>query len=655
MLRPEPMSRVLLVGPREELDEAIEALYGLKLVHVVDYREEDETLKMGKPLPKAAEISENLIKMRSISTILQSQKVKSPPTMDIVGNLREKIAALEINITEEDLNRKKTDALLSDLDRQIEDLSPFAELPLSLDIYRGYESLAVFVGRISHHIEGIDEVSPEREVFHGEHTAAVFVPKEKAEAVRDLLLKQGFSSLSVPDAAGDPKAKLDGLLAERDKRRRRMAEIDERLAKLRERYAGFVIAAEKQLGVEIEKAEAPLRFATSEHSFVIDGWIPSAKFDDLHARLGGLGSIFLSKVEGKDDEAPTLLRNSRPVRPFESFIHLFSTPSYKELDPTIVLSLVFPIFFGFMIGDAGYGAVWLVLGIIALKKLDKGGFRDLVFAVTLGGFFSLIFGLFLYGEAFGMPFIAHVTADNPHAMGWDTSMGIHIPIASVFHKLENPVELILLSIIAAFIHLGIGFLFGFVNEWRRNKKHGIAKLSWLLILTGLFMVIMARAARWPGFGRELYTTLFGWVPGGGLTLDALGFMGANPMPFAALALIIGGIVILIFTESALAPVEVVGLFANMMSYSRLAGVAMAKAATAEAFNTIVFTAAAPGGAYIAVGLVLAVVFHMIIFFLGAVSAGIQAIRLNYVEFFLKFFKGNGTMFRPFGTGKATEV
>ena len=66
MLRPEPMSRVLLVGPRESLDNVIDVLYDLKLVHLVDYREEDDTLRIGKPLPKASEISENLVKLRSI-------------------------------------------------------------------------------------------------------------------------------------------------------------------------------------------------------------------------------------------------------------------------------------------------------------------------------------------------------------------------------------------------------------------------------------------------------------------------------------------------------------------------------------------------------------------------------------------------------------
>ncbi len=657
MLRPEPMSRVLLVGPRDSLDEVTEILYELKLVHLVDYKGEDEVFKIGKPFDKAARISEDLIKLRSITSILKVDKAKTPAEAEVSRDLRQSIATLELNIVEEDSSRKKTEALLSDLNLQITELEPFAELGLNLEMYRGYESLEVFVGRVTREIEGLEKVSPDHEIFQSENLVAIFVPKEKSDVTRDVLLRQGFSGLTIPKGTGDPQSVLAGLKEDRDKWQKRLVKINERLEKLRDRYAGFIVAAEKQLGVEIEKAEAPLRFATSDHTFVIDGWIPEARYDALQSKLRVIGSIHISKLEeSPGEESPTLLRNAKPVKPFESFVHLFSTPASKELDPTIIFAVIFPIFFGFMIGDAGYGGVWLILGIIALRKLGKGGFRDLVFAVTLGGFFAFIFGLFLFGEAFGMPFIAPPpTTHDPNPMGWDRSLGISIPIASVFHKLENPVELILLSMLAAFVHLGCGFVFGFINEWRHKKKHAIAKLAWLIILLGLAILITARFARWPGFGQDVYNTLFGWIPQGGIVMEQMGFMSHNPIPFVSVGMLIGGAVTLVVTESVLAPIEITGLLANVVSYARLAGVAVAKAATATAFNTIVFTVAAPGGALIIIGLLLAFVFHMLLFFLGAVSAGIQAVRLNYVEFFLKFFKGNGTRFRPFGLEKTQEV
>ena len=656
MLRPEKMDRVVLVGPAEELDRVTEILYDLRLVHLVDYKGGDDAFRTGKPSGKAAGISEELVKLRSISSIIEAAKVKKPSGAEVSGDVHQNIKTLEINILEEDSGRKKAQSLIAELDAQAAELAPFAELGLDLGAYSGYSSLDVFVGRMARDPEGLDSISSDYELFRSGNAIALFVPKERGEAVRDLLSGQGFTALDPPVEGGDPREMLEGVREQKEKWRKRLSEIDARLSKLRERYAGFVLAAEKQLDAEIEKAEAPLRFATSDHSFVIDGWVPAGMFEALRSRVGEIEPMFVSVVEEGDGEAPTLLKNSKPVKPFEAFVHLFSTPSYKELDPTLILALIFPIFFGFMIGDAGYGILWLVIGGLMVWKLPRGGFRDLMFAITLGGFFATIFGLFLFGEAFGLPFIAlPATAENPNPMGWNTSLGISIPIGAVFHKLENPVELILLSVIFAFIHLAIGFAFGVVNEFRHSKKHGVAKLAWLLVLFGLFMMIVARFARWPGFGRDVYNGLFGWLPQGGIALDQLGYMASNPIPFVSIGTMIIGLVVLIFTEGALAPFEIPGLIANVISYARLAGVAMAKAATAMAFNTIIFTAAAPGGDYLVLAFFIAFLSHALIFVLGAISAGIQAVRLNYVEFFLKFFKGNGTRFRPFGLTKTQEV
>jgi len=121
------------------------------------------------------------------------------------------------------------------------------------------------------------------------------------------------------------------------------------------------------------------------------------------------------------------------------------------------------------------------------------------------------------------------------------------------------------------------------------------------------------------------------------------------------------VLLLLATEGGLHIMEVFGLVANMVSYARLAAVGIAKAAMALAFNIITLdTLVIPGWAsgnwfMVIVGLGFAFLFHLIVFLLGAISAYIQAIRLNYVEYFLKFFKGAGTEFRPFGTRTKTEV
>ena len=137
MLRPEPMARAVVAGPREKLAAVIETLHEMKLIHIVDHHGEDDTFRIGKPLPPAAELSENLVKLRSIANILA---LKAPPKTSEevrIDELREKILTLELNITEEDEARKKATALLSDLDQRIEELRPFADIGLPLEAYRG--------------------------------------------------------------------------------------------------------------------------------------------------------------------------------------------------------------------------------------------------------------------------------------------------------------------------------------------------------------------------------------------------------------------------------------------------------------------------------------------------------------------------------------
>lgn len=110
-------------------------------------------------------------------------------------------------------------------------------------------------------------------------------------------------------------------------------------------------------------------------------------------------------------------------------------------------------------------------------------------------------------------------------------------------------------------------------------------------------------------------------------------------------------------ESIIAPLEVGGLLANMMSYARLAGIGIGKAAIASAFNSLIFhNLILTGNIGAAIGgYVILVIAQLLVFVLGGISAGIQGIRLNYVESFIKFYKGNGTRFRPFGLRGTQEA
>ncbi|MCK4949305.1 MAG: hypothetical protein KAS60_04365, partial [Thermoplasmata archaeon] len=337
------MSRVLVLGPRESLDEVVEALYREETLHILDFIEQDETFAIGKPLDRASSVSEDLVKLRSISSILDVGEKRDKEAVEVDAEMRNKIRALEINLSETDDSRKRTEELLGTLGARIEHMTPFASLPLTLDMYRDYESISVHMGRVTKDLSDIGSHLKDYELFEKDRFVALFVPIEGAEEATVYLGSKGFAQVELPDMDGDPKALLVKMTAQREKWEKKLSSTEKRLDKLREKYSTFILSAEETLAVEAEKAEAPLRFATTEHTFVIDGWVPKDDARKLKKALEGTEGIFVDSIDEEDEEAPVLLDNPKVhVSKFEFLIRIFSTPSYNEVDPTLVLSLIFP-------------------------------------------------------------------------------------------------------------------------------------------------------------------------------------------------------------------------------------------------------------------------------------------------------------------------
>ncbi|MDX1534470.1 MAG: hypothetical protein R3291_02490, partial [Thermoplasmata archaeon] len=342
MLRAKEMARVLIAGPRDQLPATIETLHAMRVLHVVGHLGEDETFALGQPLPQATDVSESLVKLRSIASILEVDPSRASVDVEAGADAERRILSLEVNIREEENSRKRIDELLAEQSVRIDALRPFAALGLDLSAYTGYENLAVFVGRLSGDLGGLDEVTDRYEAIQAGDAVAVFADAAHGDEVREYLVGQGFASLEVPGEKGDPQRLLRQLEEEQAKWQARMDAVRERLTKLREKYADFVVSAEAFLTVEIEKAEAPLLFAASDHSFVAEGWVPVDVWPAVQERLGELETLYVDlQNPPEDNDPPVLLDNPKPARPFELLTNLFSTPKYGEIDPTLPLFVVF--------------------------------------------------------------------------------------------------------------------------------------------------------------------------------------------------------------------------------------------------------------------------------------------------------------------------
>ena len=740
MLRPEQMSKVSVTGSKAVMDDVIEAAHDLNLLHLSDYDGSWEGFDNGDPIEGADEASEKLVTVRSLESILGVDEDDAGPsrivTDDALDSELEEIRR-EANELDDRLDEIDTDRRA--VEEEIHSVEPFADLGIDLDLLSGYDNLQVAVGEgdeeaVAAALAASDEVD-EYETFSGDRTvAAVVYPTADAgedtvgdpptgdrsstssdDALENALVGLDFARIEVPDAEGSPEEYVDELRHERQRLQSQYDTVEGELEELRLDAAGFLLAAEEKLTIEVQKREAPLQFATTENSFVAEGWIPTDSYPDLEAALGsavgdrvevdeleradyheghparsgeaseaGDGAEAVTdggSVVTVDDEPPVVQSNEGAVKPFKFLLQMINRPKYTELDPTVILFLTFPAFFGYMIGDLGYGLLYFGVGYLLYSRFEDDVFRSLgAIGMWVGGFTGL-FGI-LYGELFGLHVLGEVVFGGSPPM----HKGLQ-PYYSEFGR-----TWLLVSVLLGLLHLTAGYVFGFIND----LDHGFTDAylengSWATLMIGVWVWIFSRHAQGPK-PEFLFEVL-----GGEHAAYDLGFTGlsAEVGLYVGLPIAVVGFLTMVYGEirhfgvaigSLVGFLESFSVLGDVLSYLRIAAVILAKAGMAFVVNLLFFgvyvtghgaeeewhfaTGNMPaegtmshghevteimfggllhgGVASVIAGVVVFVVGHIIVLMLGITSAGLQGIRLEYVEFFDKFYEGGGRVFEPFG-------
>jgi len=648
MFTPEDMSKVLVVAPKDQIEAVVKKLYSLNLFHIEDYVEQEEEeyegYKIGMPLPQGSDTSRDLLKLRAVTNAIavqgdgvsprgriESSRLKSQIEQDLPSIEKEVEALLE--------RRSKLEAEAKEIEQLIDSLEPFADVPVDLDLLRGYENLAVFAGFIS--------AKPELDVPHEELTAAsrsgslliLWVPAEHRNVVERKLLDTQFQAVPIPDESGMAQDRVHYYKGKLSDVEKEIEDVNHSLDNLKGKHQEFLLACDELLTAEVEMAEAPLRFATTENAFLAEGWIPS---EDVHKFIEGMsvatgGSAYATEldIDMEKDTVPVEYDNLNFAQPTEFLMDIYSRPKYTEIDPTLMVSIIFPIFFGLILGDVCYGLLVLALAL-GLRKIitgDEG--RMLLKILRNAGIASIIFG-FLFSEFLGFPIpgVDPLLPNRHLAIGHAGGHGPAVP------------ELMMMTVWIGILHITLGRIFGIVNHARQDHgKHRtlavLANFGWLLVMYGILVAILSM------FALPLMPDLTGWpVVAAGLTLPA----------FIGLGMLILG-VLFIVRDSALEIVELPTILSHVLSYARIVGVGLSSVAIAGVVNFIAigmfiepqlehFTAF--GVVIIIVGVVVFLVGHIFNTILGMLGGGLQSMRLHYVEFFTKFYKGGGKKYNPFG-------
>jgi V/A-type H+-transporting ATPase subunit I len=669
MLRPVKMSRVVVAGSKDVISPVVEKLHELRLLHIVNYNGNQPEFELGKPIGKAKEYSEDLIKLRSATRYLDI-KNKAPdktyPESQVLSemdNLLNNVGA-EVTATFERITA--IEAEVKSKQDQVKALTPLSVLPLPLDAYYGYDSLATFVGTAATPVDAdVARVSPVNEVFTGTAKnatlVAIFVPADKAGEVSAVLSEHGFSETSVPKLEGNVDSAIATLEGSIKSLEGEMAPLQKKLADMKKQYEDLMLATDEYLSMQTRKTEAPLRFAETANAFVIDGYVPSDQFarlkSELESAAGGRLEVQLIADKEADDlvekgeDVPTQMDNPSLARPYELVTRLFAIPEYKEFDPSLLIFVFFPIMFGMILGDVGYGVMTLLVLILLKKRFRTEGWQQLINIVMIGSVWSIIFGVF-YGEIFGpLGLWGRVMGQLPEAelvhlksVGLYFGEGVYGSLGRLgplgifpMDRLASNAVLLLIgtSIFIGVIHCSVGSILGILTELNYGeKKH--AYFERLPVM--LFQVFFAIA-------------LLGLV------------MGQMIMVYLGAVVIVVSIVMMVMgPEGAMGLAHVPSYVSNLISYLRILAIGLASVGLAYAANQLAFYVIMPmlsGGAKdsseftipaIIVGVLVLLVVHFINFLLGILSPFMHPLRLHYVEMFTKFYSahGGGVEYSPFG-------
>jgi V/A-type H+-transporting ATPase subunit I len=346
-------------------------------------------------------------------------------------------------------------------------------------------------------------------------------------------------------------------------------------------------------------------FGQTDYTFVIEGWAPKSRLAEVEKILAlEIGDeIVITELPISSEEReqpPVAFDNPALVRPFESLVRLLALPKRGEVDPTPLMAIFMPIFFGLILGDIGYGLILLLL-MLYLRQRIKGHttLHSLTEVVAIGSVWSIVFG-FLFGEFFG-------------TLG--ESVGIH-PLW--FDRGHNILALFLLTIGLGVGHIILGLCLGMWQAIQdHSRQHLVEKIALLVSLAALFFLLAV-------FTDYLPDSFF------------------SP----AMALLLVGLAMLIYSMGrlgiVLGPLELLGTLGNILSYLRIAAIGLSSVYLAQVANEL-------AGIFgnLVIGLMIATLFHGLNIALGTVSPTIQSLRLHYVEFFSKFYEGGGQPFQPF--------
>ncbi|CAM2822833.1 V-type ATP synthase subunit I [Hathewaya histolytica] len=620
---------------KEILLDALHKFGKVQFINLQDKNTEDlEFFQKDSEKIKLSEIEENLAKLKfsldfiekyidkegTIEALKKGKSTISYERLIEVGTSetwREYYSSLKEK--EKSLNEIKNE--YTKLNSEVEVLKPWLNLDTRIIDLKGMKTSLYFIGSIpkaakesfieefnskveSSYIEVISEVKADLNLL-------VIVHKEEKEA-ESILKSFGFNSITL-NYEDVPCKIVESLNVRKEEILKEEENIKGSIKEFKGQYEELKIAYEYYSTLE-DKAEASENFLKSKNVVAIEGWVPTKEVSNLEREIKEVvGEDYYFTTEGAevdDSEVPVLLKNNKLVSAFESITEMYSLPRYNEIDPTPLLTPFYLVFFGMMLADIGYGLLMLLGTIFALKafNLDDKQKSFVKFFLFLS-IPTMIAGA-VYGSFFGGI--------------------INLP------KLVDPGEDVIVILIASII-LGVVQIFaglGIKAYMLIREKDYVGALfdvgAWYASLIGAFLFLGAGAI---GLSQTV-STIGKWIMIIGMATIVLTHGRENKSVGAKLG---AGLYSLY---------GISGYVGDLVSYSRLMALGLAGGFIGSAFNIMVGMLGNGVAKWIFAPLIF-VAGHIFNLLLSALGAYVHTARLQYVEYFGKFYEGGGKAFKPF--------
>ena len=611
MFKPVKMAKIAIMGLRKNQQTAVSILHDMEVLQLEPLSKDVSAIvKNERDNELTRQVSDQLLRIKSLMTVLPRIPVTARKRFDSVDELLQTANAIDIDEQVANLEKEKEGLLtqLNETENNLKLIEEFSFFPEDLKILQ-LSSATSYFGRIpsdkfeefkktvdAHQQDIMLYTKAEKETTH---LILVVFPTIPSDTFAEIIQKNSVKIETVPRLNGTPSEIITSQKSNLENLNQRHKQINDELKKISEKHFTNLVEVDEQLQIENKKLEVISNLGVTKDAFAMEGWVPKSKISQIESTLKKFTEGTTIYELKTDHKPPTLMSNPRRFRLFEAFIRFYSLPQSKEFDPTMVFALIFPIFYGLMIGDTGYCIVIMLVCLWVIRRVEKGK-RNLnimpkqlrsfallilkkrqmvklskamipgcVVGIVLGFIFDLHFGFHLNGYLFDVLASAGVTGlPEPGEI-------LNRPSQAFLDPIHSAGKLLLY---AGYIGIGFvtfGLVLGVIDCIRTGEiKEALVKVGWIsvgwgIVLLGLALINQdAINPTWPRL------------------------IEVNPIAFLYYGLIFGGIALMVVCDKSKGPMKVMALMevatiiSHILSYTRLIGILLASVILAHTIDYI---------------------------------------------------------------------